>query len=131
VTESTVELRIPARGEFLVLARSTAATMAARLDFTLDRLEDLRLAVDEAAALLLPGTPDGADLVCRSTANDAGDGLVVSVHAPRGAGDHAAPGPGTFGWTVLTALTDEVRVEAGESEVTIWLRTARDQADPA
>jgi anti-sigma regulatory factor (Ser/Thr protein kinase) len=47
-TESeSVELEIPPGGELLSLARLTAATLAARSDFSVEEVEDLRLAVDE------------------------------------------------------------------------------------
>jgi serine/threonine-protein kinase RsbW len=49
-----VELRLPADGAYLSVLRTATAGLAARLDFTLDEIEDLRIAVDEACALLLP-----------------------------------------------------------------------------
>lgn len=122
----TVELRIPASADYVVLARTAAAAVAARLDFTLDRLADLRLAVDEAAALLLAGAAPGSDLLVRFTAFDDGSGLEVRVLA---AGSAASlPGPGSFAWTVLTALVDEVRVDRGPDGVALVLRAGRDQA---
>ena len=43
------------------MLRTATAGLAARLDFTLDEIEDLRIAVDEACALLLPDAVPGAD----------------------------------------------------------------------
>ncbi|MGH8828897.1 MAG: anti-sigma regulatory factor, partial [Jiangellaceae bacterium] len=45
-----VELRVPASSAYLVVLRTTAASLAARQGFTLDDIEDLRIAVDEACA---------------------------------------------------------------------------------
>jgi serine/threonine-protein kinase RsbW len=45
--EDEVRLAVPASPEFLRLARITAAGLASRLGFTLDQVEDLRLAIDE------------------------------------------------------------------------------------
>lgn len=45
--QETVELSFPAAVDLVVLARFTAATVAARAGFDIDEIEDLRLAVDE------------------------------------------------------------------------------------
>ena len=50
---------MPADGAYVSTLRLTAASLAARCDLTIDDIEDLRLAVDEACALLLPhAAPD-------------------------------------------------------------------------
>ena len=59
-----VELRLPAEGAYATVVRTTAAGLAARLDFTIDDIEDLRIAVDEACAMLLTQAVPGADLEC-------------------------------------------------------------------
>lgn len=46
-TADEVRLVVPARPEFLRLARVTAAGLAGRLAFSYDEIEDLRLAIDE------------------------------------------------------------------------------------
>ena len=51
--DPAVTLRMPANSAFVVLIRAAVSAMCARLDFTIDRIEDVKLAVDEAAALLL------------------------------------------------------------------------------
>ena len=45
--QSHVELVLPVRPELWVLARMSASAIAARLDFGVDAVEDLRLAIDE------------------------------------------------------------------------------------
>ncbi len=49
-----VELRLPADSAYVSVLRTTTAGLAARLDFTIDDIEDLRIAVGEACALVLP-----------------------------------------------------------------------------
>ena len=44
---------MPAESAYLSVLRTAAAGLAARLDFTLDEIEDLRIAIDEACAMLL------------------------------------------------------------------------------
>ncbi len=55
-----VELRIPADSAYLAVLRTPTAGLAARLDFTLDDIEDLRMAVGEASALALPAAEPGS-----------------------------------------------------------------------
>lgn len=45
--EGEVRLAVPAKPEYIGLARVTAAGLASRLGFTYDQVEDLRLAIDE------------------------------------------------------------------------------------
>ena len=42
-----IQVELPAHVDFVILARFAAATLAARANFDLDEIEDLRLAIDE------------------------------------------------------------------------------------
>ena len=55
---------MPAESAYLSVLRTAAAGLAARLDFTLDEIEDLRIAIDEACAMLLSQAIPGTDLEC-------------------------------------------------------------------
>ncbi len=79
---------------------------AARLDFTLDEIEDLRIAVDEACAILLQQAVPGSVLSCVFRLVD--DSLEVTVSAPTT--DGRAPERDTFAWTVLSALAGSSRL---------------------
>ena len=119
-----VELRIPADSAFLAVLRTATAGLAARLDFTLDDIEDLRIAVDEACAIVLPQAKPGSDLTC---AFDLGaHQLTVAVSAecesPR------QPSRDGFAWTVLAALTSSVSADVNGNQLTITL--SRTTADP-
>src|SRR3954452_23582461 len=54
-----VIVSVPARPEFMQLLRAAVGSVAARVDFTYEAIDDLRIAVDEACARILsvPGTP--------------------------------------------------------------------------
>ena len=60
-----VELRLPADSAYASVLRTTTAGLAARLDFPIDDIEDLRIAVGEASAMVLPEARPGSDLTCR------------------------------------------------------------------
>jgi len=106
-----VQVRLPADSAYLSVLRTATAGLAARLDFTLDEIEDLRIAVDEACAMLLPQAVPGGDLSCsfRLTEN----ALVLSVSVPTT--DGRLPSRDTFAWTVLNALAGEVEADVDQS----------------
>jgi serine/threonine-protein kinase RsbW len=99
-----VVLRLPAIGAYLSVLRTATASLASRLDFTLDDIEDLRIAVDEACAMLLAQAVAGADFECAFELS--ADAISVSVTVPTIDGE--VPTRDTFAWTVLTALAGEV-----------------------
>jgi serine/threonine-protein kinase RsbW len=108
--DDVVELRLPADGAYLSVLRTATAGLAARLDFTLDEIEDLRIAVDEACALLLPDAVPGAAMTCQFSLSDRS--LAVTVRVPSRTG--RVPKRNTFAWTVLTALAGDVDTEVAE-----------------
>ena len=117
-----VELRIPADSAFLSVLRTATAGLAARLDFTLDDIEDLRIAVDEACAMVLPQAVPGTDLQCAFFLGS--DRLTVSVTAA--CTSPQQPSRDGFAWTVLSALTSEVRADVQGERLTIRLARGTD-----
>jgi serine/threonine-protein kinase RsbW len=102
--------------------RTATASLAARLDFTLDDIEDLRIAVDEASALLLVSAVPGSTLECTFTL--APDIMRVSVEVQSLDGE--PPSTETFAWTVLTALAGDVSSSTGpDGRVAIMLAKRR------
>jgi serine/threonine-protein kinase RsbW len=113
----TVSLRLPADGAYLAVLRTAAAGLASRLNFTLDDIEDLRIAVDEACAMLLPKAAGGASLECAFELKPGELDIAVSLATT----DGALPSRDTFAWTVLTALAGEVDASADGGTVTITM----------
>jgi len=62
--DGTIELTIPPDPRLLRLVRLVASGLASTAGFTVDELDDLRIAVDEAVSALLEGG-DGAPLPLR------------------------------------------------------------------
>jgi serine/threonine-protein kinase RsbW len=123
-----VELSVPTRTAYVSVLRTTAAALAARLDFTLDEIEDLRIAVDEASALLLTQAVPDSQLSCRFELTGNELVVAVSVHSR----DPRVPTRNSFSWTVLTALAGQVEtlIDPDEQRATITL-TKRGEAAPA
>lgn len=120
----TVTVTIPADTSFVSVARSMAATMAARADLTIDHLEDVRLAVDEAVSQVVRDADE--IVVLGFTVTE--DGLGIEVSARTGATE--SPATDTFGWTVLSALADQVSATVVDGTVTIAMRIARRESAP-
>jgi serine/threonine-protein kinase RsbW len=116
-----VELRVPASGAYLAVLRTATAGLAARLDFTIDDIEDLRIAVDEACALLLPLATPGSRIDCRFDLRPHQFQVAVSVPSAT----TVPPPRDTFAWIVLTALADEVDASISDGHVTLTLRKQR------
>jgi serine/threonine-protein kinase RsbW len=107
-----VQLSLPAESAYLSVLRTATAGLAARLDFTLDEIEDLRIAVDEACAMLLAQAIPGTSLECGFDLGADNMTITVSVVAA----EPGIPAKDTFAWTVLSALAGSVdsRLDDGD-----------------
>lgn len=104
VQPGEIEVRSSARAANIAPVRVVAAELAARADFDVDAISDLRMAVDEACAELVQLAEDGATLSCRFRLSD--ENMEVTVFTTPRAGTKLSPR--SFGWHVLTALVDDV-----------------------
>lgn len=128
MSDESVRLRFPANAGHLVLARAAAASVCARLDFPLDRLDDVKLAIDEACALLLADAAPETDLRVNLLPHAEGR-VEISVTATTRRG--RTPKKYSFSWTVLSALVDTVASEAtAGNEVTIRMTASREATGP-
>jgi len=122
-TQDHVTVSMPAEGAYLSVLRTATAGLAARLDFTLDEIEDLRIAVDEACAMLLTQAIPGTTLDCAFDLGTEEMTITVSVIAA----EPRMPPRDTFAWTVLSALAGTVDSRLGaDDQVSIVLRKRRE-----
>jgi serine/threonine-protein kinase RsbW len=118
-----VLLAVPASGAWLGVLRTATASLASRLQFTLDEIEDLRIAVDEACAILLALASLDGVLSCRFTVTS--DALTVDASVPvDNPSSVRLPSGESFAWQVLSALADDVaaKVENGLVSITLTKR---------
>lgn len=106
-----IELTFPASSRYVRLSRLAAAALAAELDFDVEAVDDLRIAVDEAVTLLVSGRHD-ASITLRFLPSR--DGLVIEGHCE---------GADVDGFEVtdlveaiLSATADEHTVRSGPGE---------------
>ncbi len=104
---STVEVRTSATASLIPTIRAVASDLAARADFDLDAISDLRMAVDEACATLVDVAAPSSMLQCTFLVRPERIEVTATVQA--GHAD-AAVSTETFGWRVLQTLADEVAV---------------------
>ena len=121
-SQDQVTVRMPADGAYLSVLRTATAGLAARLDFTLDDIEDLRIAVDEACAMLLGQAIPGSSLECSFDLEP--DAMTIRVSVP--CLNPRTPSADTFAWTVLAALAGQVEAQAGPGDrLAIVMRKTR------
>ena len=112
-----VELRVPADRAYASVLRTTTAGLAARLDFPIDDIEDLRIAVGEACAMVLGEAEPDSDLLCRFF-QDPGK-LTVSVSGT--VDGTIEPDYDSFAWQVLETLATSAAAETTDTTFTITL----------
>ena len=116
-----VVVSVPARPDVVHILRSVAASVAARSALTVDSIEDLRIAVDEASAQLLSAAPRASTLTMKLAA----DGMVVDVQLSADGETPIWPPDGierSLGWQVLKGLSDEVRYERTTQGAAVMFR---------
>jgi hypothetical protein len=126
-----IQLSFPASGDLVVLARFTAATVAARAGFDIDEIEDLRLAVDELCVSLGP-LGDGASVRMEFGRLDDTVTVVCTVDGPVGDGPSAGDGPNPLrvpanelSEQLLDALVEEHGREMRDGHLSAWMSMRR------
>jgi serine/threonine-protein kinase RsbW len=110
----TVTVTVPSDPEFLHVLRQLTGGVAARLALTIDDIDDLKLAVDEAASSMLTLLPSSTEIAL--ALNTDVDTLRATVSSD--AASEAWPIPGLFdslSWKVITGLVGDARAERDES----------------
>jgi serine/threonine-protein kinase RsbW len=123
-----VSAEVPATPDFVQVLRNVAAGVAARADLPIDQIEEIRLAVTEAASLLL--TEALGNTLRMSIRRDAGlvdvelssDGTSASWRTDRI--------ESSWAWIVVSGLTDEVQLDREGARVPSIAFVKRRDRDP-
>jgi serine/threonine-protein kinase RsbW len=119
---NSIVIKVPPKPVHLAVLRTAVGGVAARDSFTLDQINDLRLAVEEAATQLLRHVSLGmaedspVEMTIRPTSSGLEIRLTAEVDAPEKVIDESS-----FSWVILRALADEVRIESQQSTTTVVL----------
>lgn len=111
-TSNAIELDVPADDRYLQVLRVTAAAVAAGLFDEIDRLDDVRLAIDELAVAVIRAADPGERLHVVLQAAD--DRLVVSG---RVAADDEVPRLSPVGQTLLATICDTYRLAREDGDL--------------
>jgi len=117
VDVEVVDLSVPADPAYLSVMRCATAGLGSHLNLTVDEIEDLQIAVDEACALLI-GTdtelagPDAELTTCFTAAPGS---LTVRIDGPA----PVLPNGDSFAWTMLHALSRDV--STGHTDDGSWI----------
>lgn len=118
----SVEVRLPAETEFVSVLRTTAAALAARAEFTIDDIEELRMAIGEASNLAVDMAATDADLTAsfHVGARQLRVRLAVPVAPDAQVDVHG------FAWQILNALSPDVdaAVRDDRLEVSVLARAS-------
>ncbi|MEB3069963.1 ATP-binding protein [[Mycobacterium] vasticus] len=104
-SERAVELRVTPRLESLAVVRMLVGAIATFEDLDVDKVADLRLAIDELCTLLIRCAAPDATLTVVIDPHD--DDVTIQASAACDGADVLTPG--SFSWHVLTSLVDDVR----------------------
>ncbi len=121
-----VTLRIPATTGHLAVARAAASSLAARLDFTYDRLTDLCIAIDEASGRIM-ATAESAPAQLDVAFDSHDDGLLITIR-----GDHALKPGAVFlnPWSklILESVASGLQVREDGRGVTVRFTVDRGES---
>ncbi len=123
-----VKISVGSTGESVYLLRTVVASLAAKLDLSLDDIDDLSLAVSEAAAFLLAEATQGSRLVMRISTSKSGVEAVLSIGS---AGGEWPPADieNTLAWKILSALADQAEFVRDDEGPAIRLLKAGPQKE--
>jgi anti-sigma regulatory factor (Ser/Thr protein kinase) len=124
-----VELEIPARPEFVGIARMAVGALAGiRPGLAYERIDDLRIVVSEACTSAIEMMPQGGNL--KLSCIDGPKTLEVRIDAPGTAfegalpADDPEPGDDNFRISLIRALVDdaELRTSPGGTELCLVMQ---------
>ena len=119
-----ISVEVPAQTINMSIVRTVAAAVAARVDLTVDQIEDVRLAIDESMAHLIKHASDDAVIRCKLTADDSTFAATLRCPTP----SSETPDPEPFSWTVLTALVGSVDLALVDGELQMHWTVVREHS---
>ena len=127
-----IELRIPSKAEWVSVARLAIAGVASRLDFSVEDIEDLKLAVAEACTNCVQHAADRDEvrIACeisqneiKITVEDKGAGAVNGAQQPPA--QSGEPKVGGLGVFLIRSIMDEVTYDVRQGTKLVMTKHVR------
>lgn len=125
----TVSIRIPASPQYIQVVRLVASGLAARLKFTIDDIEDLKIAVDELAAYLTGN--QGREGTIQVAFNLTDDGIEIAGRADLAAGQKVRPDLTEFSRMILDTVADSASLELDDGAPVFKVTKSKKAGNPA
>lgn len=123
-------IAFPARPEYLKLLRTIAASVAVGLDFSVERIDDLKMAVVEAASQLIDAGAPGRTLTVRVGLFLGALRVEVSSEGVDGAWP-PEDFESSLTWRVLSTVARDISFGGAQGSAFIKLSVDRDGDHPA
>jgi serine/threonine-protein kinase RsbW len=124
IVSEVIDMRLPVKPHLMALVRFAAAALAAQAEFSVEEIEDLRLAADEICLSVTGGEGNGP-MQLRLVSDDDVIEISCTVDLDVLPMPHEDDPEGEWSIRILDALVDEHGHEATEGECKAWLRKRR------
>lgn len=106
-----IDLVLPATGANAAIVRILAATLATDLDFSIDRIDDLRLITGEFFSLVIELCQPSNSIPLRIEIHMDSAQPAIHLQSAGATLAHAAPPEDDLRWIVLTALASSAQLQ--------------------
>ena len=120
-----IRLSVPTGPDAAATAQAVAASLGIQLHMSVDRLDDLRVAIDEAMAEILHACPEAVEVHCEFAITETS----VEVRLQARSVNPRLPDHHGLGWTVLHAITGHLHAFIDNGRLHLHLRVHSDAAD--
>ncbi|SFI19965.1 serine/threonine-protein kinase RsbW [Tindallia magadiensis] len=126
LTQEMIEISIPHRAEYVSLIRLTVASIANRMGFDIEDIEDIKVALSEACsnAIMHGGCPKDDNFIVQFLLEKASLTISVSDFG-KGYQKESIPEPNTeelreggLGIFIIKSLMDDVHIDSGNNQGT-------------